>query len=520
MRQVYLIVLIVLLSLGSLEAQNQPPTLQIQEVLLDEDNQRITITYDLSDEEETDIEIFLRASADGGQTYRISTEGASGDIGYPVSVGAGRQISWDYSGQIGLAGNYQLKIVADDRYQIDIAELTSQVDSNLLRQRLENIVGIRHSTANLANLDRCRDTLEQSFLQYGLETYRQNFPYAGTTGQNIIGSHYGTVEDERVIIVDGHYDTVSNAPGADDNGSAVVGVLEAARILASYRFKKSLRFIGFDLEEAGLQGSIYFTNHLSDEEQVEAVLNLEMIGYYSDQPNSQQVPAGFELLFPEATAEIIAEEYRGNFITNTATQNFSSLSNSFVSAAAEYVPGLRVINLTAPDGLIPPDLLRSDHAPFWGKGIAALMLTDGANFRNPHYHESSDTIGTLDFTFMRQVVQATIATAAELGEIQHSSEALASVQITVGEDHIHELDCNYTLSPIPAREQLQIRLGDCPVSGLAIELANLNGQIVLSERPGAEERNITLSTAHLPAGTYWLRMSDGHHFSTNKIILQ
>lgn len=500
-------------------SQNEPPTIIIQEVIIDEENQIITIQYDLSDEEDEEIEVFLRASSGEGQNYTISTEAATGDIGFPITPGNGKEIVWPYTGEIGTAGNYQLKLIADDHLVLDPALLTIQVDSNLLKERLENIVGVRHYISNPDNLDRCRDTLESSFQTYGLETFRQNFPYAGTTGQNIIGTLSGTTDEEDIIIIDGHYDTVSNAPGADDNGSATVAVMEAARILSQFRFKKSLRFIGFDLEEAGLRGSIYYVDHLTEGENIEGVLNMEMIAYYSDQPNSQTLPNGFEILFPVAAAQVMEQEYRGNFITNTSTQNFASLGNAFYEAAATYAPALRVINVSAPDAIVPPDLLRSDHAPFWEAGIPALMLTDGANFRNPNYHQSSDTVGTLNFTFMSQVVQAIIGTAAELAEPQHSTEALASIQITVGQHDLHELDCLYTLSPIPAREQLLIQFGECHSQTLSLELISPQGNVVHSEYITPSISKKELKTGHLPSGTYWLRLSDGHHFSNQKIIL-
>ena len=91
------------------------------------------------------------------------------------------------------------------------------------------------------------------------------------------------------------------APGADDNGTAIAGMLEAMRILSGFSFRNSLRFIGFDLEEPGLKGSIrYVSSSIPDYEEIGGVLNMEMIGYTCEEPNCQTVPFGFNLLFPEA----------------------------------------------------------------------------------------------------------------------------------------------------------------------------------------------------------------------------
>ena len=54
------------------------------------------------------------------------------------------------------------------------------------------------------------------------------------------------------------------------------------------------------------------------------------------------------------------------------------------------------------------DLLRSDHTPFWNAGLPALMWTDTSNFRNPHYHQPSDTPDTLDYAAMADVTRIVV----------------------------------------------------------------------------------------------------------------
>lgn len=503
-----------------LPAQNELPVITIQNVELDESAQTISVTYDLSDTEGDEIEVFLRVSDDEGNSYNVPTSAATGNIGFPVVPGTNKQITWEYGGQITATGDYRLKLVADDRFVISPEELVAQVDSQRLRDWLVYIDGPRHYVTGVEQLNRCRDTLEQAFLSNGLETYRQQFPYASITGENIIGTQAGTVEAEQVIIIGGHYDTVSDAPGADDNGSAVVGVLEAAHILSQYRLRKSLRFVGFDLEEVGLRGSNYLVNHLSAEEELTGMINLEMIGYYSDLPNTQILPAGFELLFPEASAAVAADDFRGNFITNVGVTDFDNLSTAFADAAATYVPDLRVIDLISPSGMIPPDLLRSDHAPFWLNDLPALMITDGAEFRNPHYHEPSDTVGTLNFTFMRQVVQAVIASVADLGGLQHSSEAIATFQISTDTEEYHRLACDLSISPLPARSELRLAFGTCTVASLQLELLDHHGRSLLTRKADPMRGDIILPVANLPAGVYWLRLSDGHHYRMHRVVVQ
>ncbi|MEQ8703987.1 MAG: M28 family peptidase [Phaeodactylibacter sp.] len=499
--------------------QNQPPLVTIQSVEVDQAAQSVTVTYDLEDPEETELEVFLRAAPTGSPNFNISAENVSGAIGFPVSPGTGLQITWNYAGEIGSDDSYDFKVIADDRYAIPIEELVAQVDSQMLRARMEHITGVRHYIANSGNLNRCRDTLEQAFLEYGLEAYRQNFPNIGTTAHNIIGDHWGKTNSNNVIIIDGHYDTVSDSPGADDNASAIVGVLEAARILSAYHFRKSLRFIGFDFEETGLDGSIYYVDHLSNTETIEGVLNLEMIGYYSDAPNSQTFPQGFELLFPEANAELEAEDGRGNFLINVGAGFGADLYQAFNEAAATYVPELRVIGLEIANPLLAPVLLRSDHAPFWNAEIPALMLTDGAEFRNPNYHEPSDTIGTLNFTFIANNVKAAIATAATMAQPMHSGEAVASNLVITDASHHHELPCSYFLSPNPAQEVFTIRFGDCQPMQLQIRLFDVKGQQIWQGQHDSTAGSLQVPVAHCVPGVYWLQLSDGHAFSSQRVLI-
>jgi len=501
-------------------AQNQPPQLTIQSVDLNQETQTLTITYDLADAEDTELEVFLRAAPSGSSNFSIHAENVSGAIGFPVAPGEGLQMTWNYAGEIGTSDTYDFKIIADDGYDIPIQDLVAQVDSQFLRTRMEHIAGIRHYITNPDNLNRCRDTLEQAFLDYGLETFRQNFPNLGTTGQNIIGDHWGQTQSSNVIIIDGHYDTVSDSPGADDNGTATVGVLEAARILSPYHFRKSLRFIGFDFEETGLDGSMYYVEHLSGNEAIEGVLNMEMIGYYSDTPNSQDFPPGFELVFPEAAAEVQSDANRGNFLINVGPSFGSTLYDAFNTAAAAYVPELRVIGLNVANPLLVPDLLRSDHGSFWEANIPALMLTDGADFRNPHYHEPSDTIGTLNFAFMANAVKAVIATAAVMAEPMHSGEAIASNVIITDAEHLHELPCSYFLSPNPAQEEFTIRFGDCQPMQLDLRLYNVKGQPVWSGQHNSTMGSLRIPVGNFPTGVYWLQLSDGHHFSAQRVVVR
>lgn len=412
----------------SCTAQSQDsaiPTLFGLTATADASAHTITLDFKLIDPDEDPMEVGVQIVGSDGSSYALPASQLSGDVGYPVSNGD-KRIVWTYDPadpRLNSSISYRALVVADDRYQIDIAEIVAGIDSSRMRADLEQIVGIRHPSTGLANLQATKEVIAGRFKANDLQTVRQEWAASGGyDATNIIGTIPGLLAADSVAILCAHFDTDNDAPGADDNGSGVVGMLEAVRALSPYRFRRSVRFIGFDQEEAGYIGSIRYVNFgLRPAEKVTGVLDYEMIGYYSNEPNSQTLPTGFNQLFKAAYDSVVAHQNRGNFITNVANQNSNDLRLLFDATASQYVPELRVISIAAPgNSTIAPDLRRSDHVPFWDRGDKALMLTDGANFRNRNYHTPGDTIGTLNFTFMSNVVKATVATLARMGGIMHA----------------------------------------------------------------------------------------------------
>lgn len=512
MRQLFILTFLCLTA--QLSAQNERPEINNLDISII--GPEIEIGYDLSDAEGESIKMSLLVSMDG-LPFTVVGDEASGDIGFPIEPGLAKTITWTPPQE----GNYRIKLVADDLYEIDIQSIVDQVDSNRLRSDLEFIEGVRHRTANPSHLEAVKNEIEQRFMTANLDTYRQDFAFGNYTGQNIIGTWTGGDKVDTSYIVDGHFDSVDDSPGADDNGSAVAGMLEVLRVLAPYEFSKTLRFIGFDLEEAGLRGAIaYVSNQIPVTETIEGVFNLEMIGYHSNEPNSQTFPAGFEILYSEQYAAIEADEFRGNFITNIGDQNSGALQMAYDNAAAQYVPGLKVTSLLAPPNwqAITPDFGRSDHAPFWIQGIPALMLTDGSNFRNPFYHSPNDLVETLDFTFMTNVVKAVVGAVAEEAEINHSTTVTSEVSY-IASVH-HSLDCGLNISPIPTDKYLRLSFDNCPFQQLEVQLFDVLAKLVLKEtiRPNFEE-GVTLDLKNLEAGVYWLNVSDGAKSLSRKVVV-
>ncbi|MEO7175454.1 MAG: M28 family peptidase [Saprospiraceae bacterium] len=507
----FIISAILVFTYGSMKAQNQVPVVHIESIDHDLDMHSVTIHYTLTDAENDICTVSLAGSDSNGETFLMDVNQATGDIGPNIAPGVNKTIHWIYADTTNLSKAFA-KVIADDGQVAGIAELVAQVDSNRLKTRLAELAKIRHYSSNPQGLNDARDSIKSRLDQNGLNPESWEFTWSTTTGQNITGRKPGLTNEYPTYIIDAHYDSVSNSPGADDNGSGVVGMMEIMDILSQYQFKKSLRFIGFDLEEAGLKGSTeYVQSQIKPYEQIEGVLNFEMIGYYSEQPNSQTLPNGFSILFPTQTAAVINNQSKGDFIAVTGNAISAPMITAMETNAATYVPDLKVISLPLPgDGTIAPDLMRSDHAPFWLSGKKALMITDGANFRNANYHKSSDTVATLNFQFMAKVVKATLATAASWAELMHAGQASFPLVYESTDDH-HIFPCQASLSPNPVITEGILTISNCPNSLIKISVFDPNGKRYFQKQilASQEATEIKLPTENLPKGVYLVLLETG-----------
>lgn len=200
------------------------------------------------------------------------------------------------------------------------------------------------------------------------------------------------------IVIGAHYDTVPGTPGADDNATGVAVLLELARAIALQALKYPVQLVAFDMEEAGYFGSSHHAAKYKQQQQsIRLMISLEMLGYCDRNPNSQSYPAGLKYFYPDC----------GNFIAligNLRTvPDMINLSGK-IRKSGQLCEWLPVPNR----GLVVPDTRRSDHAPFWDNGYPAIMVTDTANMRNPHYHQASDKIETLDLDFLAGVCQGLV----------------------------------------------------------------------------------------------------------------
>lgn len=226
-------------------------------------------------------------------------------------------------------------------------------------------------------------------------------------GVNIVAERQGTDKAAGAILVGAHYDTVSVSPGADDNASGVAVVLEIARLLGSQRTPRSLQLAFFDQEETGLLGSKAFVTNTSRLKNLRGVIVMDMLGYACYTPGCQQYPTGIPVTPPSD---------KGDFLAVVGDAEHLPLLNVFQNLNQANLPA--VLTLPIPlKGLLAPDTLRSDHAPFWYQGVGAVLVTDTANLRSPYYHQSTDIPAKIERSFFTGAAQIVVnATNNLLGE--------------------------------------------------------------------------------------------------------
>jgi hypothetical protein len=246
-------------------------------------------------------------------------------------------------------------------------------------------------------LEAAANYIHSAFASMGYTVELQEFTAQEKPVRNLSVEIRGGSRPEEIVIFGAHYDAVAGCPGANDNASGVAALLAVARHAKSQNFSRSVRFVAFVNEEppffqtAEMGSLVYARAARQRGEKIVAMLSLETIGYYSDAPGSQKYPAPFGMLYPDT----------GNFITFVANYKSRALLHRVISAFRENTQ-FPSEGAAAPEWI--PGIGWSDHWAFWKEGYPAVMVTDTALFRYPHYHTSRDTPDQPDYDRMARVV--------------------------------------------------------------------------------------------------------------------
>lgn len=319
-----------------------------------------------------------------------------GSYSWPPSPGT--QIQSDRTTEV---SQNPLPTVTTDQKNVELP----LVDAERLWRHLEALVGERYEDGDR---DRTQKYIFQQLQSMGFSPRLQPF----NAGVNIFAQRQGTDPSSGAILVAAHYDSVLRSPGADDNATGVATVLEVARLLGSRPTPRTLQVALFDREELGLLGSLAFAGKPSHLQDLQGVIVLDMVGYACHTAGCQRYPEGLvsnQLL--EAAG--ITSPDRGEFLAVVGDAEHLPLLATFADSRMAGLPP--VVTLPVPlKGVLTPDVLRSDHAPFWYKGVGAVLVTDTANLRSPHYHQPSDTLATIDRSFFAGAAQIVINATAKL----------------------------------------------------------------------------------------------------------
>ncbi len=280
-----------------------------------------------------------------------------------------------------------------------------------LRRHVVAVASREHNVFQPAELEASARYIEKTFAGLGYAVAAQRFETAMGEVHNIEVEVKGGARAAEIIVVGAHYDSVAGAVGANDNGSGVAAVIELARLFREARPARTLRFIAFVNEEppffkSGEMGSrVYARRSKERGENVVAMFSLETIGYYSDRPGSQRYPFPLGFFYP-STGNFIA------FVSNLSSRTLLHEVLASFRRPAEFPSE----GVAAPAFI--PGVDWSDHWSFWKEGYPALMVTDTAPYRYPHYHTPQDTPDKVDYERLARVVTGLDRMLRELAQAE------------------------------------------------------------------------------------------------------
>lgn len=270
-----------------------------------------------------------------------------------------------------------------------------------LKRHVTAIASQPHNTKHPANLEASARYIEATLSALGYTIEPQEFDARGIKVRNIAATIEPNAPARAVetIVLGAHYDSYNDAPGANDNGSGTAVVLELARLLKDLRPARTrlklVLFVNEELPHFGTDtwGARRFARLMIErKEPIRAMFSIETIGYFSDADGSQRYPFPLSPFFPKT----------GNFIAFVGTLGARPLVHEAVASFRRHTAFPTVGGVAAKfvDGVT-----WSDHKAFMETGFPAIMITDTALFRYPHYHRPSDTPDKLAYDRLARITK-------------------------------------------------------------------------------------------------------------------
>jgi hypothetical protein len=254
----------------------------------------------------------------------------------------------------------------------------------------------RRNFDSYQNLVAAKDFLTKELEVAGYKVREQKYKIEGKTFSNLEVEIPGSSLSDEILVIGGHYDSAFNTPGANDNATGAAAVLTLAREFVGTKPMRTLRFVEFTNEEPpyfwtkNMGSFVYAQAAKQRDEQIVGMFSLETLGYFTDKENTQKYPPPLSLLYPD----------RGNFIGFISDIGSRELLRNTIRS-------FRAQTQFPSEGAALPSEIQgvgwSDRWSFWQQGYQALMITDTAPFRYPHYHTWEDTIDKIDFEKLSRV---------------------------------------------------------------------------------------------------------------------
>ncbi len=371
-----------------------------------------------------------------------------------------------------------------------IQQIVDAVNVDSLTWRLERLSGMQ--PVNVGNgaqtiLSRNKfqpgnalaaDWLQQEFTRMG---YTPSVQVFGQQGENILAVKLGLVHPERKVVICAHYDSMpggTTAPGADDDGSGVCAVMEAARLMAGHDFETTVVFALWDEEEQGLVGSAYYTSAaVGNDEEILAAVAMDAIGYDGNGD-------GLMRIHTRPVANSIAIKDSALMVNTTYGLDLPIVVNN-------------------------PGATYSDHASFWSQGYGAiLVIEDFDNDPNPHYHTSSDRLEYMDLAYWQDLTKLAIGTAAAM------AVPVAGTRVST----THEASTPMLeLFPNPVRELLHIRFDTGTTNTAILTITDATGREVGQPQwVGSSSRAVDVSG--LAPGAYVASIRSGSAVASKRFL--
>lgn len=288
------------------------------------------------------------------------------------------------------------------RQEVSRQKNVTETDTVLMDRLRSHVYTLSHEIGDRTvrrydNLQQSQRYIVGQLQSYGYDTRLQPYFVAEKEVNNIIAAVKGSIQSEKIVIVGAHYDTYHN-PGADDNASGISMLLELARGFSGKQPAYTIEFVGFVNEEppyfkTSRMGSRVYTASLKEHNRnIHAAIILESIGYFTNAVDSQWYPPFFGPFYPnQGNFLAFVGNHQSRWLVNKAASSFISETSFPVQSIATF-PLVKGVDF-------------SDNWSFWQEEYPAVMVSDTALYRNPNYHQQSDTYETLDYTSMTEIYE-------------------------------------------------------------------------------------------------------------------